>query len=60
MSRKTEQTAKNVVLPNVKETNAHTKQKVDATEIKVAEIRITEGTGNPRGRHLGVSAVIAA
>ena len=30
------------------------------TEIKVTENRITEGTGNPRGRKLGLSAIITA
>ena len=50
----------NVVCPTTKETNTHTKRKVDATEIKVAETRITEGTRKSRGRNVGVSATIAA
>ena len=49
-----------VVCPTIKETNAHTERKIGTTEIKVAETRITEGTGNPRERNLGVSVIIAA
>ena len=60
MSTKTELNATNVVCPTIKENNARTKRKMGATEIKVAETRITEGTGNLRERHLGVSAIIVA
>ena len=60
MSTKTEQHVTNVVNPTTKETNAHTKRKAGVTETKVADTRITEGTGNPRKRNLGVSTIIAA
>ena len=59
MSTNMEQDAINVVRPTTKETNAHTKIKVSATEAKVAEIRITEGAGNPRGGTVRASAMIA-
>ena len=60
MSRKTKQNATNVVRPSTKESSAHTKRKMGVTEIKVAETRIMEGTGNPSERNLGVSAIIVA
>ena len=59
MSTKTEQNITNAVRPTTKETNAHTKRKVDTTEVKVAETRMTEGTGNQREIQVGVSAIIA-
>ena len=56
---KTEKDVMNVVRQPTKESSAHTKRKVGATEIKAAEIRITEGIGNSRGRKVGVSAIIS-
>ena len=60
MSTKTDQNSTNAVCPTTKETNTHTERKVGATEIKVAETRITKGMGNPRGKSSGVSAIITA
>ena len=60
MSTKMELRSTNVVRSASKETNGHTERKLGTTEIKVAETRITERTGNPRERNVGVSAIIAA
>ena len=51
MQTGTKQKATNVIRPTTKETNAHTKRKVGATEIKVAKTRIAEGQGNPGEIH---------